>query len=176
MRLASYLNGSHKSLCSRTASRSSADCGRRRTRRCAPPSPSIARPVGSTIRTWDVNQDLVTDHDRRHKLLRDFVVGENVNKREVAQALRPTLEAFFRVAQPEYFPPGTLLGPFRGLCEQRVGRPNEILNQTDIDELRRLTDYGNRFHHDTNPAYLTQAINDAELLNFAQRTLAFAAR
>lgn len=132
--------------------------------------------VGSTIRLWDVNQDLITDHDRRHKLLREFVAGENVNKRDVAQALRPTLEAFFRVARPENFPPGTLLGPFRGLCEQRVGHANEILNQAAIDELRRLTDYGNRFHHDTNSAYLTQAINDGELLDFTKRTLAFASR
>jgi wobble nucleotide-excising tRNase len=131
-------------------------------------------PVGSTICAWDVNQDLITDHDRRHKLLRDFVAGANVNKREVAHALRPTLEAFFRVARPENFPPGTLLGPFRVVCEQRVGTSDEILNQADIDELRRLTDFANRFHHDTNPAYLTQAINDAELLGFTQRTLAVA--
>ena len=29
--------------------------------------------VGSTIRIWDVNQDCVTEHDRRHELLRDYV-------------------------------------------------------------------------------------------------------
>jgi AAA domain len=133
-------------------------------------------PVGSTIRTWDVNQDLITDHDRRHKLLRDYVAGQPVNRREVAQELRPTLEAFFRVAYPENFTPGTLLGPFRAVCVQRVGQANELLGQADIDELARLTDYGNKFHHDTNPAYLTQAINDGELLDFAQRTLAFATR
>jgi hypothetical protein len=48
--------------------------------------------------------------------------------------------------------------------------------QADIDELRRLTDFGNRFHHDSNPAYRTQTINDAELLDFTNRTLAFATR
>jgi wobble nucleotide-excising tRNase len=131
---------------------------------------------GSTIRAWDVNQDLITDHDRRHALLRDNVAGRNVNRREVAQALRPTLEAFLRVAYPEHFLPGTLLGPFAGYCDQRVGTPNQVLGQNDIDELRRLIDYANRFHHDTNPAYLTQSINDAELLDFTQRTLAFATR
>jgi hypothetical protein len=45
-----------------------------------------------------------------------------------------------------------------------------------IGELRRLTDYGNRFHHDTNPPCLTQTIDDAELLGSTQRTLAFAVR
>lgn len=134
-------------------------------------------PIGSTIRPWDINQDLISDHDRRHKLLRGYIAGEPVNRREVAEALRPTLEAFFRVAYPENFPPGTLLGAFRGVCQQRVGRPNEIMSQADIDELERLTDYGNTFHHDSNPAtYRTHAINDQELLNFIQRTLSFAKR
>ena len=84
--------------------------------------------VGSTIRGWDVNQDLVTDHDRRHKLIRDYIAGEQVNRREVANALRPMLEAFFRVAYPETFPPGTLLGPFVHLCQQRLGQANQILD------------------------------------------------
>ena len=133
--------------------------------------------VGSTIRTWDVNQDLITDHDRRHKLIRDYIAGEQVNRREVAHELRPGLEAFLRVAYPENFPPGTMLGQFIGVCQQRVGQANQILEQADLVELDQLKDYGNRFHHDTNPAtYLTQAINDVELLNFAQRTLAFATR
>jgi hypothetical protein len=109
-------------------------------------------------------------------LLRDYIAGQQVDRREAAEALRPTLEAFMRVAQPEFFPPGTLLGPFRNLCEQRVGTVNEILNQADIVELRHLTDYGNQFHHDSNPAHRTQPINDGELLDFARRTLAFARR
>lgn len=45
-----------------------------------------------------------------------------------------------------------LLGPFLGLCEQRAGKQNEILSQADINELRDLLVYANRFHHDTNPA------------------------
>lgn len=69
-----------------------------------------------------------------------------------------------------------MLGPFRRICEQRVGTANEILHQTDIDELRDLIEYGNLFHHDTNPAWQSQRINDAELLDFARRTLAFTRR
>ena len=94
----------------------------------------------------------------------------------MAQSIRPVLEAFLRVAYPAFYPPGTLLGRFRGICEQRVGSPEEILNQDDIDELRDLTEYANLFHHDTNPAWQAQHINDAELLNFVQRALAFTQR
>ena len=34
----------------------------------------------------------------------------------------------------------------------------------------------NRFHHDSNPAWQTAAINDQELLNFAERSLRFSSR
>jgi wobble nucleotide-excising tRNase len=131
---------------------------------------------GSTIRRWNVHRDCITEHDRRHALLRDYTEKVGVNGREVAQSLRPALESFLRVAYPEYFPPGTLLGPFRGLCEQRVGTPQEILNQSDINELRDMTEYANRFHHDTNPVWLNVRINDGELLGFVRRTLAFTRR
>lgn len=131
---------------------------------------------GSTIRTWDVNRDCITEHDRRHALLRAYVGGATPNSREVAQSLRPILESFLRVAYPENFPPGTLLGPFRGICEQRVGTFLEILDSSDIAELRNLTEFANRFHHDTNPVWQIANINDGELLGFVERTLAFAKR
>jgi len=131
---------------------------------------------GSTIRSWDVSRDMVTEHDRRHALLREYLEAAVPNNREVAQALRPIMEAFLRVAYPEHFPPGTMLGQFRNLCVERVGMPQEILDQADINQLGDLVEYANLFHHDTNPAYQTQHINDAQLLDFVRRTLAFASR
>jgi wobble nucleotide-excising tRNase len=131
---------------------------------------------GSTVRPWDVAQDSITEHDRRHARLRKFVDSGTGDPREMARAIRPHLEAFLRVACPEHFPPGTLLGPFLGHCRQRVGRPNEILGQDATRELGELTEYANRFHHDTNPAWETEVINDAELRNCVQRALAFARR
>ena len=43
-------------------------------------------------------------------------------------------------------------------------------------ELRAILDFANRYHHDTNAAYATELINDAELSDFARRTLAFIRR
>lgn len=129
--------------------------------------------TGSTIRPWDVTQDCISEHDRRHAMLRGHTQTPAANTREVARAIRPTIEAYLRVACPEHFPPGTLLGPFRNLCDQRVGTPQQILDRATTDELRDLIEYANRFHHDTNAAWETEVINDAELLGFVQRTLAF---
>lgn len=132
--------------------------------------------MGSTICGWDVNQDCITEHDRRHALLRDYIRSNIGNTREVAHAIRPSLEAFMRVACPEHFLPGTMLGAFRGLCEQRAGTPQEILDAATTLDLRDLVEYANRFHHGTNPAWETAVINDGELQGFVRRTLEFAKR
>ncbi len=95
------------------------------------------------------------------------------DERAVAAALRPILESFMRVAYPESFPPGSLLGPFLGICQQRNGTSAQIMSPVEIAELRDLLDYANKFHHDTNPAWETAAINDSELHHFCHRTLAF---
>jgi len=129
--------------------------------------------AGSTLRVWDVAQDSITEHDRRHARLREFLASSAGDMREVARSIRPHLEAFLRVACPEPFVPGTLLGPFRNLCRQRQGTPQQILDQQAIQELDEIVEYANRFHHDTNPAWETEAINDGELRGFVERTLTF---
>jgi wobble nucleotide-excising tRNase len=131
----------------------------------------------STFAAWDVNQDCITEHDRRHRLVSQYVQGNvAINEREVAAALRPILEAFMRVAYPHHFPPGTLLGRFIALCEQQEGTLQQIITRQNRTELRDLLDYANRFHHDTNAAWQTVIINDQELANFSRRTLAFASK
>ena len=132
--------------------------------------------TGSTIRAWDVNHDCVTEHDRRDASIRHFIEQGGTNGRAIAQSLRPHLEAFCRVAYPREFPPGSLLGPFRGVCEHRLGTADQILSASDVDELRRLTEYANKFHHDTNLACDTEAISDQELADFARRTIRFTRR
>ena len=72
--------------------------------------------------------------------------------------------------------PGTLVGPFLHVCEQRVGTPQEILDRATTQELRELVEYANRFHHDANPAWETETINDGELTGFVRRALNFARR
>lgn len=132
--------------------------------------------TGSTIRAWDVTRDCVTEHDRRDASIREYIERSGTNGRTVAQGLRPHIEAFLRVACPQHFPPETKLGQFREFCERRLGTADAILSAPDVSELRSLTEYANRFHHETNPAYETEAINDQELANFARRTIAFTRR
>jgi wobble nucleotide-excising tRNase len=128
---------------------------------------------GSTIDTWDVTADCVTEHDHRHARLREYVSRQTPNAQEIAADIRPLLEAYVRIACPEHFPPGTTLGPFLGLCDQRIASPQEILCDSDIVELRELVEYANRFHHDSSHPHHSVVINDAELLHFVERALEF---
>jgi hypothetical protein len=43
-------------------------------------------------------------------------------------------------------------------------------------ELGNLVEYANKFHHDTNPAWEAEGINDRELLDFVNRTFKFTKR
>jgi hypothetical protein len=60
------------------------------------------------------------------------------------------------------------------VCRQRVNTASEILDAQDLEELSELVDYGNLFHHETNAAWETVAINDAELHAYVTRVLEFA--
>ncbi|NCC03461.1 MAG: hypothetical protein EOM37_05360 [Proteobacteria bacterium] len=131
----------------------------------------------SAIELWNIHQDCITEHDKRHKLIANYIERcDPTKQREVASALRPTLEAFLRVAYPSYFLPETLLGTFLNQCTQKLAAGTPILSQEDVNELTELTNYANKFHHDSNPAYATEVINDHTLTDYARRTLSFARR
>lgn len=133
--------------------------------------------AGSTLAAWDVNAAMVTEHDRRYAAAVEYLdQADPAIERRVAESLRPMMESFCRVAYPNIFSPGSMLGRFQDLCERRAGTPQEIMSATNARELRALLDYANRFHHDTNAAYATELINDAELTDFTRRTLAFIRR
>ena len=132
--------------------------------------------TGSRLAAWDVSADEYNEHDRRRERMRAYA-GNPADAHAVAQDLRPSVEAFLRVAYPEHYPPGSLIGPFVGLCEQRLAAGNPVLSQADTDELRALNAYGSQFHHDTNAAYNPNAqINDVELTSFVDRTVKFTRR
>jgi hypothetical protein len=74
------------------------------------------------------------------------------------------------------FPPGTLLGQFLNTCRQRLGASQEILDSRTTEVLGELVEYANRFHHDTNPAWETEIINDGQLRGYVETALKFTRR
>lgn len=128
---------------------------------------------GSGLAVWDVSADAETEYDRNHRLLREYIGGTG-DRRLVAEAIRRVLEGYLRVAETEHYQAGTLLGRFiNEKVRPRIGRQDQIFDQTRTTELQSLVEYANQFHHDTNPAWVNQAINDGELHGYVSRTLAF---
>jgi hypothetical protein len=132
----------------------------------------------SNIVQWEVHNELVSDHDRNHAVVTEYLRnGPRRNSREAAEALRPILEAFLRVAYPEQFPAGPQsMRRFRNICREAAGTNAEILSRAEVQELESLIEYANLFHHNTNPGVQDVIVNDAELQGFAQRTLRFATK
>ena len=127
----------------------------------------------STIHNWDVSQYAITEHDRRHSLLRDYSETGSNPTMEVAQAIRLHLEGFLRVACPGHFPPGQLLGKFIINCRSKFNQQDAVLDEYTTLELEKIVEYANRFHHETNPAWESETINGIELQGFVKRTLYF---
>jgi len=130
---------------------------------------------GSDIQDWDVSRDSITEHDKRYELIHNYLANPTgQNERDVAIALRPTLESYSRVCYPLDFPPGSLLGKFiESKLKPSENTPNQLMPTATRVYLRELLDYANRFHHDTNPTYQTEIINDQELSGFAQGVVDF---
>lgn len=129
---------------------------------------------GSSLRPWDVNNDLITDHDRTYLRLTRYLETDDDDLVAVAKSLRPYLEHYLRVTCPGDFGPGERLGSFIKECKRRVDSENPILSAKQINELDELTTYAHRFHHDSNQQHADERPSDGELRPFVERVLEFA--
>ena len=129
--------------------------------------------TGSELVPWDIAEESQSEHDRRFKIVanyRDTGVGE---ARTVAESLRLVLEGFLRVYNPMLFPPGGNLNQYMTVIRRTVPARFE---PPDFRELEYLAEYAGRFHHETDPAYQAEQLNEQELRRFAERTIAFVQR
>ncbi|MGE5303591.1 MAG: AAA family ATPase [Alphaproteobacteria bacterium] len=131
---------------------------------------------GSTISAWTIADDCVTEYDRQHQRLREYQPGDAVRSRLVAQDLRHVLEGFLRRCCPAYFLPGEVLGDLRRkIRDQAAGSP-PILSSAAVTELDAICEYANKFHHNTNPAWETETVNETELRGWVDRVLKFVSK
>ena len=127
----------------------------------------------STFEKWDINDARRTEHDRRHELFFAYLQNTPVDLKPTAMELRPHLESYLRVAHPGDFKPSEMIGNFLSRVKPRIGTNNEVLNQAQFDGVNQLTNFGNRFQHDTNANLDTENVTDRELRGYVKRTLRF---
>ena len=134
----------------------------------------VRKGQASTLVGWDITDEIMTEHDRRHKELTQFLAGGGSPMVDIARSLRPHLESYLRVTCPSVMEPGHSLGKwFLEKCLDSVGLSEEIMSKERLQELADLTEFAAKFHHDTNPAWQSETISDSELRPFVQRTLKF---
>ena len=128
---------------------------------------------GSSLALWDIEEALREEHTKRHRRFTNFVESGKGDREAVASDLRDHLEGFLQVAFPAECRPEETLGWFVHQCQLAVNDGRAILDQDRINELRDLNDYASRFKHDGGERRSMGTINDAELVAYTKRVLAF---
>ena len=134
----------------------------------------LRRGNSSILECWDVKAEFLTEHDKRNTKFKEYLYSGRGNEREIAKEIRRHLESYLRVSCADIFPPNTPLGrQFISNCKSRLGKPDEVLTEGKLVELCNILEYANGFHHDTNPAWESQAISPDELRAYVERTVRF---
>ena len=129
----------------------------------------------SKFEVWDAEAAALTEYDRRHKLLREYIHKSKGSPQMVAPALRIVLEAFLRVVFAEHLSPGAMLKDFFIIARQHKEAGAAIILDDALDELGKLREYANEFHHDTSPAWQENLsnVNETQLRGYAERVIQF---
>ncbi len=129
----------------------------------------------SSLAQWDITQQERTLYDDNHQKLRGYSVEAIGEPSAIAPLLRQVMEFFCRVAFPQEYPPGKLLGEFRSDEIQRCKKGQGLLDDLNFRELYDITDYANKFHHATNPNYEQELrnVNANGLKSYVDRVLEF---
>ena len=129
---------------------------------------------GSDIAKWDLQAESQSEHDVRFQAFQIYLSDGEGNKRDIAQSIRLHLEGYLRIVCPQYMPPGRPLGrQFISKCFERLDSDDEILSSSQLTELKGLLEFSSKHHHDTNSAWESETIVDAELQSYVKRTLKF---
>lgn len=120
----------------------------------------------------DVDKDCESDYFRHHRLLNEFIAGQNADARTVAKAIRPMLEGYLHRRFPCLVPKSQMFGQVVTLIRQAPPTAPLSHAQDLVNELNDINEYAGQFHHDTNPGGAdTVAIVASELKTYVERSL-----
>jgi hypothetical protein len=101
----------------------------------------------STLKSWGIEAAALTEFDRLHRLVREYVDDARGDPQAIAPALRLLLESFLRVAFVAHFKPGWSLATYCKHIKRALDDGSPVLSAEDIQKLDDLREYANRFHH-----------------------------
>jgi wobble nucleotide-excising tRNase len=94
------------------------------------------------------------------------------HRRTVARCLRPALESYFHLKFFDLVLPNDWLGDFIGKVRSAATPADRFHRlQTSLSELQEINDYSKKYHHRFNALNDSEPVNNAELINYCNRTL-----
>lgn len=144
------------------------------------PTPIIPKVLGitrvendySAFCDCDLDEICESDYYRHHRMIAEYVEGNSSeNIRDIAKAIRPLLEGYFHRRFPGHIPRNQMFGKI--IADHIASATKEPLSHLlqHVTELREINEYTSQFHHDTNQDADSVNVVDAELLQFALRSL-----
>lgn len=121
---------------------------------------------GSVISEWNADEATKGAYLKSYSILLHFHRERLGDLQQVAQAIRPFLEEFYRTHFPGDFPTNEWLGDFIGKVRD-AGDDNGLAHvKADLDKLEAINQYSKKFHHSNMPD-----IDNDELHGFVVNTL-----
>lgn len=96
---------------------------------------------------------------------------DDISRRNIARCIRPALESYFRLKFHDHLQTNQWLGDFIGIVRNASGNSPFMRLKPAIKELSDINDYSKRYHHSSNTNADNEAITDAELRVYCDRTL-----
>jgi len=128
----------------------------------------------STLAEWDIVNDTRSEYLQDYFALSDYLAkGVTTDMRDLARKIRVILEENLRMRFPDVFGSGQWLGDFLQAIRNANGGDPVFPMKKHLNELDALNDFSKTFHHAENPGASKEPIMDAELQNYAARTLTF---
>ena len=130
----------------------------------------------SCLVNYDIDAENLKSVFKDVLAVRDYLISgclSDKERRGVARCLRPALESYFRLKFFDILTDNDWLGGFIDRVRTSADTTDRFYRLRDsLPEMKEINDYSKRFHHSFNNNYDNEPVNDAELRNFCQRTLA----
>lgn len=118
----------------------------------------------------NIDEECESEFFKNHRMIREFLSGKG-DKTQVSRSIRPMLEGYLHRRFPGILKQGNMFGQsLIEIKESSEGSPLFYAKNL-VGDLNSINSYVSRFHHDTNPDYATEPVDEQELRNYCTQSL-----
>ncbi len=125
----------------------------------------------TAVREWDIQDATLDAYPRDYELVTDYLTSGAGDPRQVARALRPLMEGYFRVKFPKQFKENEWLRDFIGKVRNADSSSSLYSVRNALDKIEAVKDYSKKYHHATNSGADAEPIDNGELQGYVRRAL-----